>query len=47
MELGHREGHNGQAKRPIIPEETEGFAPSINAKIIDFVKKKIDEIDLE
>jgi hypothetical protein len=33
-EQGHREGANGQEKRPIIPEENEEFATSIQKIII-------------
>lgn len=34
-EKGHREGANGQEKRPVIPQGSETFAKSIQTLIID------------
>lgn len=36
-EQGHREGANGQPKRPIIPIGNEEFSPSIYRRIVDTV----------
>lgn len=36
-ERGHREGSNGQPRRPIIPIGSEEFSPSIYRRIVDTV----------
>lgn len=43
LERGHREGANGQAKRPIIPQEGERFAKSINLLILKSFREGLEE----
>lgn len=43
-EQGHREGANGQAIRPTIPQETEGFAKSVKDIYIRFMQDAIGRI---
>lgn len=45
-EQGHREGANGQPKRPTIPQADQGqtFAISIQKKIIDIINTAIQKI---
>lgn len=43
-ELGHREGANGQAERPIIPNENEGFNRRISQQIRKFFLKRVRDI---
>ena len=40
-ESGHRDGVNGQPKRPIIPSGNEKFAKKIQVKILSFLDKQI------
>lgn len=39
-EEGHREGVNGQPKRPIIPTDDEEFSPKIKKIIVEFFEKR-------
>lgn len=45
-EAGHREGTNGQPKRPIIPNDREGFSKPIalafRKRIIEIIRKTLD-----
>ena len=38
-ERGHRDGANKQAKRPIIPDDGENFAKTIEKEVIDHLNK--------
>lgn len=42
-ELGHREGANGQPKRPTIPNENEEFAVSIQKIVVDEMIRRINK----
>lgn len=42
-EQGHREGVNGQPRRPIIPEGDEDFSPSIYRRILSVVSSILKE----
>jgi hypothetical protein len=41
LELGHREGANSQPQRPIIPQDGESFAKSIQAAILKLYRDSI------
>lgn len=41
LEQGHREGANSQAKRPIIPQEGEALAKSIQTAILNIYRESI------
>lgn len=43
-EQGHRDGANGQRKRPIIPKSGEEFAVSIQKIIIDEMVKRLNAL---
>lgn len=40
-EEGHRSGHNGQAERPIIPQEGEKFSQAIQRVYLDIINDAI------
>lgn len=42
-EQGHRNGTNGQAKRPIIPEGSERFTQTIENEIEDIYEQAVEE----
>ena len=42
-ELGHREGANGQPKRPIIPIKGEELSPSIYRRLVKTLQKVFDK----
>lgn len=44
MEEGHRTGHNGQAKRPIIPARNEVFTVKIQRVYLDLISRAIAKI---
>lgn len=46
-EIGHREGANGQPKRPIIPIGTEDFAQRIQNIIWEIIEEEIDRAAAE
>lgn len=43
LEQGHREGANGQAKRPIIPNESEAFTKVILTETLKAYRKSVED----
>ena len=43
-ELGHREGANGQRKRPTIPQGSEEFSTEIERVIVDEYTQRINKV---
>ncbi len=43
-EDGHRTGHNGQEKRPIIPLASEGFARPVSTKYTKIFRDRINKL---
>jgi hypothetical protein len=44
MEQGHREGANGQAERPVIPQSGEKFSTIIQKVYVDIINERIATI---